>query len=296
MKSVVFLFPLLLLGAGLVTAQPSDPLWTPAECPEEDFEHRLLLRTDAVRRAKVGQPMYTPHPVPTTGMQAVEIILDYLGRQLERQGRSIKMSESKANTKKLLELIARGQVRFEFYRVGQWRPKLRCNGPGSYARWYFLVRGFERDQGREVIRGAVDEFGLPASWLIRTGSWADDWMGGIEGLDAAAKRLGDIVGKGLRDVQYVEAAGSLGLNCSHLAPCIAARDDVENIYVLQVGDARRNAGLRLVHVPPGGPSATEHDLLEQPSLRNTPHGSTWVTVGGRFRLGNALSKTRQSQP
>ncbi len=286
MRCVILVSLFVLFGVGLAAAQPLDPMWSPEECPDKDFKRRLLLREDAVRRATVGQPMYTLHPVPTSDREAVEIIVDYLGRQVERTSSSVNMSESKSNTKALLELIASARVRFDFSRVAQWRPKLRCNGPGAYSRWYFLVRAFDKDDGQEVLRAAVDEFGFPASWLIRTGTWSGDWMRSVEGLDATSERLSEITGRDLRDLQYVEAADSLGLYCSHLAPCVAARDNQENIYVAEFGDARRDPGrLRLVHIPPGGPSATEQDLVEQPSLGNVAHDRTWISVGGKYRLG-----------
>jgi hypothetical protein len=288
------LFLLLFLRCAVATAQVPGSLWVPEECPEEDFGQRLFMRADAVRRATVGQPMYSLHPQPGTNREAVEIILDHLSRQVEGTGRSVNMSDSRANGKALLEFIASGRARFDFSRVAQWRPKLRCDGPGSYARWYFLVRAFDEKSGREILRAAVDEFGFPASWMIRFGTWADDWMRAVTGLDVASKRLEAIAGREVRDLQYVEAADSAGLNCSHLAPCIAARDSDEGIYVMQAGDPARDLETRLVRIPPGAPSATETDLAQQPLLANVPDDRTWISVGGTYRLGDALTQTDSS--
>jgi hypothetical protein len=279
-----------ILSATVATGQPATP-WAPTECNAADFGKRIAERAREVREStRPNLPLYTPYPLTRKGHEAIEVLVDHISLSVKRKlDTSDATSEETQNALRLLSLIEEDNVQFAVYRSAQWRPKLRCDGPGQFGRWSFFIRGYNKATGREIFRGTVDEFGLPRSWLFKTGTWADEPLMSIYSLEQATSLVSEFVGARVSNAQYVEAVGGASLYCTSLFPCIAMRGEKDVIYLLQSPDLTPNAKPILFQIEGGAAnrfySGHANEGAPLPSL---PNGQAWVTTGGSYSAGERL--------
>lgn len=279
-----------IMSASAVTGQPANP-WAPAECHTADFGKRIAGRATEVRRAtRPNLPLYTPFPLTRKGNEAIEVLVDHISLSVKRKlDTSDSSSEETQNALRFLSLVEKNGVQFAVYRSAQWRPKLRCDGPGLFGRWSFFIRGYDRATGREIFRGTVDEFGLPRSWLFRTGTWADEALMPIYSLEQATSLVSELIGAKVSNAQYVEAVGGASLYCTSLFPCVAMRGKKDVIYVLQSPDLPPGAKPILFQIEGGAASKFySGHANESTPLPPLPNGLAWVTTGGSYSAGQRL--------
>ena len=215
-RSMKAFLPIVLASIlSLPTVALAGDLWSLGECSAElsqrraDFKKRLLT-------AQPGDPLFLPHPFPTTPDHAVEDFVYAHRKVIESQGR-----QARPNDVRFFETIDSGNAHFVVSRVSTWTMR-RCQ-EHQQVESYFLIQVFDERSGLEITRAAIDDSGRIFQFVHRP----DDPALGEFTMSELPKLVAPSSLAEVRDAQYVEVTGP-SLRCPALKPCVAFKSGAES--------------------------------------------------------------------
>ncbi len=214
-------------GIALLVGASAAAAWSLVDdCQPQEYQKWQAFKED-VRGAKPGSPLYVPYPFPQTDD---EVIADYLYhyRQMWSGARYEELPEEERT---VFAGVEKGTLRFIVVRVENWTP-LRCRAQKK-VEFYFLLRIFITDGGREISRAALTDAGFFAMGAPLTTD-APITRNRLPSIAEAQRSLAAELKIQGELAQYVATFGTTALRCPPVAPCAVFRVGAET-YLLPVG-------------------------------------------------------------
>jgi hypothetical protein len=173
-----------------------------------------------LRKAEPGTEGYVAHPFSTDPNEITENLV----YQLEGLWRGTRNLDEPSRG--LLELIDRGEAKFDVRTVQNWRPNV-CRSPVLGDRLYLVII-FDSITGLERARAALGESGLLEQIGFPSGDEAT-----VDSIESGVKRL-RARGVNPTDSVFITSFGTL--RCDILNPCLAARSGSRTFVLTPDGD------------------------------------------------------------
>lgn len=225
---------------------PPAKAWVVDECPAEQLAAQRHYE-QSVRNAKIGSPLYLPHPYPQT---LSEVMADLEFAFANIWGKEEVASASEQD-RKLVDAVTNRSHTVSLYRVEDWTHVRCAETIGREPVFLVVVRNKE---GRTLARIGVQGSGHWASGFVFPAetppSEIETWDSELRPASSAASSWRSVLGAEPTDAQWVATQGSV--RCDLLRPCLAFRAKGQG-YVVQQGG--------LFRLDLEGPRMHTHEVL-----------------------------------